>query len=249
MARVGLIAQAITYLILAWLTAQIAAGHRSQPANQKGALAEVISHPGGVALVVVLVVGFGSYSLWRLSEAVFGSSVNRKPVDRLLSLARALAYGTLCVTAVLFLVGSRGQSDAQQQSTWTGRILQHSGGQFAVGLIGAVVVAAGLGMLVEATLRRFERQLDRRAIPGRIRPLVAGVGLFGSLARALIVVLAGALVIDAAVTVNPQQSTGLDGALRSLANTAFGPALLGLVALGFAAFALYAAATARWIKT
>jgi hypothetical protein len=65
----------------------------------------------------------------------------------------------------------------------------------------------------------------------------------------LIVALTGALVIDAAVTVNPQRSTGLDGALRLLANTAFGPLLLGVVAFGFAAFALYAAATARWIKT
>jgi hypothetical protein len=249
MARAGLIAQSIVYLILAWLIVQIAVGGHGPQANQKGALAEIISHPGGVAVVIALIVGFASYSLWRLSEAIFGSSVNHTTIDRLLSLARGLAYGTLCVTTILFLIGSRGQSDAQQQSTWTGRIMRHPGGQVAVGLIGAVVVAVGLGMMMEAALRRSERQLDRRAIPGRIRSVVTGVGVFGSLARAFIVALAGALVIDAAVTVNPQQSTGLDGALRSLAGTEFGPVLLGLVALGFAAFALYAAATARWIKT
>jgi hypothetical protein len=110
-------------------------------------------------------------------------------------------------------------------------------------------VIAGLGMLVEAVLRRFERQLDRRAVPERVRPVVVMLGMSGSFARALIVVLACALVIDAAVTINPQRSTGLDGALRSLAATTFGPLLLGIVALGFAAFGLYAAATARWIKT
>jgi hypothetical protein len=62
MARAGLIAQAIIYQILAWLTIQIAAGHRGPQANQKGALAEIISQPGGVAVAIVLVVGFASYS-------------------------------------------------------------------------------------------------------------------------------------------------------------------------------------------
>lgn len=248
-ARVGLVAQAIVYLTLAWLAAEIADGRRTPQANQQGALAEIVSHSGGVALVVVLAIGFACYSLWRLSEAIFGSSVNHSPVDRLLSLARALAYATLCVSAVLFLSGSRGQGDGQQQATWTGRILHHAGGQVAVGLIGGVIVGAGLGMLIEAALRRFERQLDERAVPDGVRPLVVALGMAGSIARALIVMLAGALVIDAAVTVNPQQSTGLDGALRSLAGTSFGPLLLAIVALGFAAFGLYAAATARWIKT
>ncbi len=248
-ARVGLAAQAITYVTLAWLTADIAAGQRSPQANQEGALAEIVSKPGGAVLAVVLAAGFACYSLWRLSEAAFGSSVNHKPVDRVLSLARGMAYGALCVTTVLFLTGSRRQGEGQQQATWTARILRHAGGQFVVGFIGVVAVVVGVGMLVEAALGHFERQLDRRAVPETIRPAVVALGMFGSFARALIVMLAGALVIDAAVTVNPQQSTGLDGALRSLAGTTFGPLLLGLVALGFVAFGLYAGATARWIKT
>jgi Domain of Unknown Function (DUF1206) len=248
-ARAGLSAQAIVYLALAWLTAQIAAGHSSPQANQKGALAEMVSHSGGVVLVTALAVGFASYAVWRLSEAVFGSSVNHKPLDRLVSLARALAYGALCITTFLFLAGHRGQSDGQQQATWTARIMRHTGGQVAVALGGAILVIIGVAMLVEAAVRRFERQLDRRAVPAKVRAIVDGLGLYGSLARALIVVLIGALIIDAAVTVNPQQSTGLDGALKALAGTALGPVLLGLMALGFLAFALYVAATARWIKT
>ena len=132
-ARVGLAAQAITYVTLAWLTADIAAGQRSPQANQEGALAEIVSKPGGAVLAVVLAAGFACYSLWRLSEAAFGSSVNHKPVDRVLSLARGMAYGALCVTTVLFLTGSRRQGEGQQQATWTARILRHAGGQFVVG--------------------------------------------------------------------------------------------------------------------
>jgi Domain of Unknown Function (DUF1206) len=161
MARVGLGSQAIVYLVLAWLTAEIAAGGGDKQANQKGALAEVIRHPGGVVLIVVMTAGFACYSLWRLSEAVFGSTVNHTRTDRALSEVRAIVYGTLCVSTALFLAGSRDQDQAQQP-------------------------------------RQVNRSRRRPADPRR---------------------------------------------------TAGGPWLLGLVGLGFAAFALYVAAAARWIKT
>ena len=122
-------------------------------------------------------------------------------------------------------------------------------GRLLIEAIGVVVVACGIGMFIEALLRRFERQLDRKAIPSRLRVAVVGLGLAGTIARAAVVMLIGGLVIDAAVTADPQKSTGLDGALRTLAGTTGGPWLLGVVALGFTAFALYVGAAARWIKS
>ena len=44
-------------------------------------------------------------------------------------------------------------------------------------------------------------------------------------------------------------STGLDGALRTLADRPYGPWLLGALALGLIAFGLYGLAVARWAKT
>jgi hypothetical protein len=88
MARYGLGSQALVYLLLAWLTFEIAArggGTGGQEANQQGALAAVISHPGGLVLVASMSAGFGCYALWRLSEAVFGSDVNQSAIDRALS--------------------------------------------------------------------------------------------------------------------------------------------------------------------
>jgi Domain of Unknown Function (DUF1206) len=250
LARAGLVAQAIVYLVLGALALQIGFGSGGgQPADQQGALAEVVNQPGGVVLVAVLAAGLGAYALWRASEAAFGSRVNHKPIDRVLSGARAGAYGVLCVSAVLFLTGHRSSDEAHQQATWTGRVMTHSGGRALLAGIGVAVVAAGIGMFIEAMLRRFERQLDRAAVPGRLRPGVIGLGLVGTTARAVIVVLAGSLVIDAALTADPQKSTGVDGAFRTLAETAAGPWLLAVVAIGFIAFGLYAAATARWIKT
>jgi hypothetical protein len=153
------------------------------------------------------------------------------------------------VSSAAFIIGGHRQNQAQQQATWTARVMREPHGRLLIEAIGVVVVACGIGIFVEALLRRFERQLDREAIPPSLRNAVVGLGLAGAVARAAVVILIGALVIDAAVTANPQKSTGLDGALRTLAGTTGGPWLLGIVGLGFTAFALYVAATARWIKS
>ena len=74
------------------------------------------------------------------------------------------------------------------------------------------------------------------------------LGIVGTTARGIVFAIAGALVLDAAITFNPAKSTGLDGALRTLADRAYGPWLLGALALGLIAFGIYGLAAARWTK-
>jgi Domain of Unknown Function (DUF1206) len=57
------------------------------------------------------------------------------------------------------------------------------------------------------------------------------------------------LVVQAAVTFNAAKSTGLDGALRTLADRPYRPWLLGALALGLIAFGLFGFGAARWAKT
>ena len=97
-------------------------------------------------------------------------------------------YGALCVSSAAFLAGRR-QNQAQQQATWTARVMREPHGRLLIEVIGAVVIACGVGMFVEALLRKFERQLDRKAIPPRLRDAVVGLGLAGAIARAAVVML------------------------------------------------------------
>jgi Domain of Unknown Function (DUF1206) len=78
---------------------------------------------------------------------------------------------------------------------------------------------------------------------------VLRLGMIGTTARGVVFAIAGALVVDAAVTYDAAKSTGLDGALRTLADRPYGPWLLGALALGLIAFGLYGFAAARWAKT
>ena len=74
------------------------------------------------------------------------------------------------------------------------------------------------------------------------------VGIVGDVARGLIFTLAGALVVQAAVTYQPASARGLDKALLTLRDQPFGAALLDLAALGLIVFGVYALFEARWHK-
>jgi hypothetical protein len=249
-ARFGLAARAFVYLVIGWLALQIALGHRTQQANQKGALAEVGQHFFGLAALWVLGVGFGAYALWRLSEAAFGTAAaGSKAGPRLQSLARGIIYGALSVTTFAFIAGRSRQGQAQQQETTTAKLLKHGYGQWVVATVGLIVVIVGLYMIVEGATRRFEKQLDMSRLHHSTRAIVIRLGVVGSIARGTVFAIAGALAIDAAITYDPAKSAGLDGALRTLANRPYGPWLLGTLAFGLIAFGIYGFAAARWAKT
>lgn len=249
-ARFGMAARAVVYLLIGWLALDIALGHPKQQANQRGALADVADHSFGIVLLWILSVGFAAYALWKLTEAATGPVAEKTGAGpRLRAFASGVAYLALCATTFSFIAGRSTQGQAQQQATLTGRLMRHSDGRWLVGLIGVVVAIIGLAMAYEGVRRTFAKKLRLGDMRGRTRTVVVGLGVAGTVARGLVFALVGALVVDAAVTFDPAKSTGLDGALRTLANRAYGPELLGVTAAGLLAFGLYGFAEARWART
>jgi uncharacterized membrane protein len=250
LARFGLAARAFIYLVIGWLAVQIALGHSNHEANQRGALAEIAQHSYGVVLLWILGVGFAAYAIWRLSEAAFGTATDGdKAGPRVQSLGRGIVFAALCVTTFKFIDGASKKGQSQQQATLTARVMKHTDGRWLVGLVGLVVALIGVGMIVEGARKKFEKELRMDRLQGMTRTVVVRLGITGSIARGAVFVIAGALVVDAAVTFNAGKSTGMDGALRSLAHRPYGPWLLGILALGLIAYGLYGFAAARWAKT
>jgi hypothetical protein len=246
-ARLGLAARAFVYLVIGWLAIQMALGHSSQQANQKGALADIAQHSGGLVLLWVLGFGFAAYALWRLSEVAFGTAAEgKKAGPRVQSLVRAIVYASLSVTTFLFIAGRSRQGQAQQQETATAKLMKHGYGRWLVALAGLLGVAVGVAMIIEGLRKKFQKQLQMNKHHGTVRTIVLRLGIVGTIARGVVFVVAGALGVDAAITFDPSKSTGLDGALRTLADRAYGPWLLGALALGLIAFGLYGFAAARW---
>jgi hypothetical protein len=250
LARFGLSARAFVYIVIGWLAIQIALGHSSNEANQRGAVADIAQHSFGIALLWILGIGFAAYAIWRLSEAAFGTAAEgKKAGPRVQSLVRGIVYALFSVTTFSFIAGASKQGQAQQQVSLTARLMRHGYGRWLVGLIGLIVVLVGLSMIVEGLKKKFEKQLRMDEMRGPTRTLVVRFGMVGTIARGVVFAIAGALVVDAAVTLKPRKSTGLDGALRTLAHYPYGAWLLGIVAVGLIAFGLFGFAQARWAKT
>ena len=250
LARFGLAARAFVYLVIGWLAIQIARGHGSHQANQRGALADIAQHSYGIVLLWILGIGFAAYAIWRLSEAAFGTAAEgKKAGPRAQSLVRGIVYAALAVSTVSFIAGTRKQGQSQQQQTLTARVMKHDYGRWAVGLIGLIIVVVGLAMIVEGVRKKFEKQLRMDDLTGPTRTVVVWLGIVGTAARGIAFAIAGVLVVAAAVTFNAAKSTGLDGALRTLADRPYGSWILGILALGLVAFGLFGFAVARWAKT
>jgi hypothetical protein len=234
----------VVYLLIGILALLLAQGASGKHVDQKGALAEVLSHAYGGVLVAVLAFGFFGYALWRLSEAAFGvTGEGRKASARLKSAARGIAYLVLTFTAVSALRGST-QTQASQQESLTARSMTFTGGRLLVGLVGAVVIAAGAAMLVEGVQLTFLRYF--KAVPPQVHDLVVHLGRIGTIGRGVVFVLIGGLLVSAAWTLDPGRAGGMDAAVRTLLQQPFGQALGVAVALALIAFGIYGLAEARY---
>jgi uncharacterized protein DUF1206 len=246
LARMGLTARGILYILIGVVAILVAIGQGSHEADQSGALQLLASQPYGLVALWLLFIGFAAYALWRLSEAVFGvTGEGNGAGPRLKSLVRAVLYAIFAVLTLKVITG-KNASQASQQKDMTATVMHHTGGRWLVGIVGLAIVIAGLTLVLEGIRRKFMKYLRTGEMSPRTRRAVERLGMIGTTARGLVFALAGVLVIDAAVEFKPSKAGGVDKALLTLRNQPFGEFLLILAAIGLLAFGVYGLAEARW---
>jgi Domain of Unknown Function (DUF1206) len=247
LARAGLVARGVIYLLIGWVALLVALGQTSRHADQQGALQLLAGKPYGLVLLWLLGIGFAGYALWRLSEAAFGVTGEGSGAGpRLKSLARALIYAGFAYLTFKIISGAGGASQTKKQQDLTASVMHHTGGRWLVGIAGLVIVIAGLTLVFEGIRRKFLKYLQLSQLSSRTRRLVEWLGVIGTAARGAVFALAGVLVIEAAITYQPAKAGGIDKALLTLRNQPFGEFLLILAALGLIVFGVYGLCEARW---
>jgi hypothetical protein len=243
LARIGLTARGVVYLVMGWLAVLVATGAKAN-VDQRGALTEVLAAPFGTALVWLLTLGFAAYSLWRLSEAAFGvTGASPGPGPRLKSLARAIAYGVLAVSSVSLLNGSRA-TQSGKQGDLAGTVMSHTGGRWLVALAGLALVGVGLVMVREGWSAKFMRYFGH--LPARLRGAVVLLGRVGTVARGIVFAVTGILVVAAAWTATAAKAGGIDHAFKTLLAQPYGTVLVAGLGLGLIIFGVYGLAEAAW---
>jgi len=248
LARAGLTARGIIYLLIGWVAIEVALGHTGREADQAGALQLLARQPFGLVLLWLLAIGFAAYALWRLSEAAFGVTGDPPGAGpRLKSLARAVLYAGFAYLTFSVISGTR-HSQSRQQQDMTATAMRNTEGRWLVGIVGLAVVIIGLVVVSEGVRRKFMKYLRTWEMSPRTRRVIELLGMIGTIARGLVFTLAGVLVISAAVTHKASRSGGIDKALLTLRNQPLGEFLMLLAALGLAVFGIYGLCEARWRK-
>ena len=254
LARVGLVAYGLVHLLIGWLAFTVAwrITPSSTDTDQAGALQTVADTPGGLVLLWVIGLGLLALALWQAGEVLRwwtglldADRRVRAAVVCAKCLAKAVVYAVLAGVALVFAVGARYDA-ADSTQDLVDDALEVPGGSVLVGAAGVAVVGVGLYLAFRGWTAGFMKDIDLPAAPDRYEPTIAAVGRVGYLAKAVAFVVAGGLTVFAAVTSDVSTATGLDGALDAIGAVPTGQWLLTAVALGFAAFGVYALARARY---
>jgi hypothetical protein len=249
LARAGLVARGVMYVIIGWIAVQIAFGHSGQLADRTGALHVIGTSAAGEAALWLLVAGFAGMVLWRLSEAIYGvpGADGRKASTRLGASARVVLYAVVAYGILKYALGlGAPQSSNKQSVDLTATAMSHPGGRVIVILAGLALIGGGLVLAWSAWKKRFVKRLETGQMKTRGRRVVEWLGRVGGIARGAVFVTAGVFLVIAAIQAQPQQAKGIDSSLRALATTPLGPWLLLVVAIGLILFGAYSCCEARW---
>ncbi|MFI5937197.1 DUF1206 domain-containing protein [Actinoplanes sp. NPDC051494] len=251
LARGGFVAYGVIHLIFAWIALQLAFGSGSGGNNdQSGAFQELAQQPLGKTLVIITIVGMIGLAIWQALEAAIGESGEQNKTalaERFISGCRTVMYLYFAFLGIKVLSGANASSgDSSQQGAST--LMDNSGGRFLVGFIGVVVVGVGIGLAIYGFKKKFEKHLNTQQMDAKVRKTVERLGRAGYMAKGIAYAIAGVLVVVAAVNYDPEKARGLDSALKTVATAPYGPWMLGLIALGIAAFGVYCFFQARYRK-
>lgn len=248
MARVGFVINGILHIVIGGIAWQIAFGGSGE-ADQGGAIGQLAAQPFGTLLLWVGVLGCAALALWQLSEAVFvGRRTNdrEKLKHRITAAGRAIVYAAIAFTLAQFIfAGSRDSGEAT--SDFSAALMESTAGSALLIAIGAGIIAVGAYSVYKGLRRKFLEDLKTTG-PHHIGRATTALAIVGYTAKGVALAAVGLLFVLATIQSDPEESTGLDGALKALGEQPFGVYLLAGVGFGLICFGVYSIVRAKFAR-
>jgi hypothetical protein len=251
--RIGWLAKGIVYLVAGGLALLIVtrsfgwsdASTGTKEASPTGAIKEVAHSGGGPLLLVVLAIGMFLYAAWRVATAVLpGSTDAEGTATRLGYIVSAIIYTTFGLTAISLARAPASNANGNQKVTdMTGRLMQHTAGRWLIGMAGVIAIGAGLYRIVKGLKGDVTDDVDMGGMSAERARWTRRLGAIGEVGRGVAIGIIGFFLLRAAITFDPTQATGLDGALRRFALNPWGVLLVAVVGVGFVAYGIYCVGT------
>jgi hypothetical protein len=247
--RLGLVAKAVSYALVGLLALQIPLGQGGQATDREGVLRHLAGRSWGTAALIALGIGFAAYAVWRFAEALFDRSRRGDDAGGLAERAKSLIVGVVysaSAVAAWSLAQSASASTGGSENQQTARVLEWPAGRWLVLAAAAAFVGDGLYNVYRGWARKFRDRLKLHEMHGAVRTWGMRAGVVGHVARGLVFSIVGVFLAKAAIEYDPDEAIGIDGALLKLVEQPFGKVLLGLVAAGLVAYAVYSLVEARY---
>ncbi|EYT52795.1 DUF1206 domain-containing protein [Kocuria sp. UCD-OTCP] len=245
-ARAGYVAAGLLHVMIGVIALRVATGG-SGSADQSGAVAALAGSPGGTVLLWACFLGCAALAVFLFSEIFFGAT-QRSDRDRLKHRVKmggqAVVYGAIGAVFGTYALGGTSDSSGSTQSL-SARLMAHPAGTVLLIAVGLGLVVAGAFFVHRGVTRSFRENL-KSLPPGTAGRAVMWLGTAGYAAKGVALAVLGVLVVVATVRSDPEQSSGLDGALRALQEQPFGAWILGAVALGLICYGVFMVVRARY---
>lgn len=243
-ARFGYAAKGVVFGVVGLLAINLARGAGGDAEGAQGAITEIGQQPFGRLLLALTAVGMISYAGWRMAQAAADTEDQGDDAKGIL-VRIGFVISSFTYLALAFAAGraalsgqdSSGSGDTRQQ--FTAEVLTQPLGQWLVGIFGAIIAGVGLYHFYRVYTANFMRSYRSGEMSPGQEKWARRIGRFGLAARGVTFCIIGWFFIQAAIQSDPSEAEGLGEALGSLLQQPFGAVLLGIVAAGFIAYAVY----------
>lgn len=253
--RIGWFAKGVVYFIAGIIAVAVAvkgpgwSGSSAQSANNEasptGAIKTVAGSGGATVLLWLLAIGMFLYAAWRVVSAFMPGGHDAKAmVHRIGYMVSAVVYATFAFSAIeLTRRAPQTVNGNSKVVDISASVMKHGAGRWVIGAVGLIIIGVGLYRLSKGARFDVNDELDLSGMsPGRIR-WTERFGAIGEIGRGIGIGLVGFFLLRSAITYNPSEATGLDGALRRLAATGWGVIVVYVVGIGFVAYGLFCLTT------
>jgi len=250
--RAGYAAKGVVYAIIGFLAAKLAFGSGGETTDSKGALREIAEASWGTWALGLVGVGLIGYSLWKFVQSIKDPEGKGSDAEGLIKRAgffgSGLIHGSLAFTALsmAFGGGGGGGGGGSKTESMTARVLSYEWGVWLVGLAGVVTIIVGLYQFYQAYEASFTKRWHTEEMSPAQLTWGKRAGRLGLAARGVVFSMMGWFFITAARQHDASEASGLEGVLNELATSSEGPWLLGIVAIGLMAYAVFCFVKARY---
>lgn len=258
LSRAGYVAKGVVYSTVGVLTLSALYGlfggsGGGNPTGSRGAVRAIAEQPFGNFLLILLIIGLAGYVVWRFLQGIKDTEGKGDDasgwMQRIGFMISGVFYASLTLYAInlagWFSSGSSGSSGSSKQEM-TATLMSYEAGIWAVGIAGAAFFCVGLYQLYRAYTEKFEDSWKTHEIPPRQLRFAERFAKFGISARGLTLLIVGGLIVQAAMSANPDEARGLGYALQTLRDESYGTFLLTVIGAGLLCYGLYCFMNARY---